>query len=115
MVEELRTTLVSFFLGGGFVLLIVKFFIERWLKNLTEEKDAVKKKRVEKFKAEYEYRHAIGRLIYHIHRGIYELEQEQGKRYWDGPFDQAFQQFEEAEKNVKDLEVEELAEANMRQ
>lgn len=111
--NEFSTVFGSFLLGGGLMLLIVKFFIERWLNNFAKKQDALKQKNRERFKADYDLRQATGTILYHAYIGIEKLEKDTGKSYWNGEMKKAFEIYEAAEKKCKALDVDDLADANL--
>lgn len=86
--------------AGGILSLYIKSRLDR------KEKEADQKKeyRQKKAQLEAEYRSAMGRFLFWLARGCERYYKTEGKDYWNGETQEAFEAVEKVEDKMKELD-----------
>lgn len=97
--------LAGVFSAGG----ILAKWLEAKIQTAKNEADGRERIRRERYIAEAERDHALGRLLFWVIKGIRRYEEAFGKDVWNGDVLDSFRAFETAEKKLKDMDREQLA------
>ena len=94
------TALISALVGGSGICGVAFLFIRRYIEKLLDEKEQVNKKRIlqrkKRLEAEDRLQHGAGRLFFWIHKAIVTGEH-------NGDLEAAFNEYQAAERELKDL------------
>ena len=92
--------------GGGLVCVYLQKRLDK------KEKEANQKRtyRQKKAELEAEYRSALGRFSFWLARGCERYKKEEGKDYWNGEMQKAYENLDNVENKIKELDRAMLAE-----
>jgi len=83
---------------------VVSIYLQDRLTKKEKEADQKKEYRQKKAELEAEYRSALGRFTFWLARGCEKYNQVEGKDYWNGETKQAYENLDNVENKIKELD-----------
>jgi len=106
------TALISALVGGSGICGVAFLFVRRYIEKRLEEKEQVDKNRIlqrkKRLEAEDRLQHGAGRLFFWMHKAIVTGEH-------NGDLEAAFNEYQAAERELKDLNREIVVENEMKE
>ena len=109
---ELVRYALSGLAGSALAAAVFQWWVKSTLDRLQKKRDAELAHRRDRYALEDEYRHAVGRVLFWLHHGVKSYEKAEAKGYWNGELARAIETLESVEARKKELDREQLAEAN---
>lgn len=106
------SAVISVIASTGILALVAKWWVESALNEAKQKRERETERRRERYRLEDQYRHATGRALFWLGFGARAFEKAEQRNFWDGDMEKSLEALDEAERKIKELDQQQLAEVN---